>query len=388
MQGGLVLKPQERIERALEELSEVLKSRPDKNLLLIEEDLMEGCIPRYAPLSISRAPDPEHDLRQGPPPPPPTPLERLAGAMEGIPGPLKMENPIFPCVGIGSGGVGFIPTVFGIELDEDNPAAPTTALNNIPLADFRDREPPDVETSGKMPEILEYLDTVKENTPGWIQINLPDFQGPFNIAQQIVGTDLFMDMEDDPDAYGILMQQITDFWIAAHRLLTERIGADRLAKAPWRSTRVAECSVNLISAQRYQASVLPYDLQIAEHFGNCVAIHPCSGPHVIKTTLDLLPNVLSTEAGIIPSATAGSMGMDEILGLLKDRQVVLCYGEELVEGEEETTIRGYMERLGEYPTIQFGFTGMYWKKADEPMIVELHKKLDRWYAEEFLPTVA
>ena len=47
-----------------------------------------------------------------------------------------------------------------------------------------------------------------------------------------------------------------------------------------------------------------------------------------------------------------------------------------------------MERLGEYPTIQFGFTGMYWKKADEPMIVELHKKLDRWYAEEFLPTVA
>ena len=54
----------------------------------------------------------------------------------------------------------------------------------------------------------------------------------------------------------------------------------------------------------YEQFVLPYDLRIAEEFGP-LRIHTCSGPHVFRSTMKLIPEIVETECGFIAQSAAG-----------------------------------------------------------------------------------
>lgn len=364
-----------RLQSALHALSQALEKRPDKNADTIEADLMAGRVPRYPPITMGlQIEPPAGDAPRGEPPP----LQRLAEALEGAAAGLAMENPIRPCLPVGLGGVGFLATAFGAKLDSDNPAAATVVKEPLSPSELERCAEPDPLTGGLTPQVLQYIDLIKAATPEWLKLWLPDMQGPFNIAHQLMGSEIFLEIGDQPKRLHRFMQRITDHFIAVHRLLCERIGPARLHPSDNNRYRIAECSCNLVSTDVYEEFVLPYDLQICRHYGNRVAIHPCAGRHVIDETLRHLP-VVRMEAGKVPCAVAGSFNMDEILPRLGGRKTVLLYMEDLLPGVEEQTARRYIEALQRHQTIEFYFGALHWRQPQKQSVVDLHRRLDDFY---------
>ena len=242
---------------------------------------------------------------------------------------------------------------------------------------------PDPRTTGSMPIFRERIELIKQHTPETVKIARFDTQGPFNLAHSLVGQEVFMCPYTEPDKYHRFMSSFTDFWIQGIHVLKEWIGEQR--QCCWDAgAKIAECVTNLISHEMYKEFVLPYDLRIAEEFGP-LFIHPCSGPQVFHQTLNLLPNVVLTEAGYINSqaVAAGAISVDEALEAIGDKPIVLYIGQELPKGEEFEFIRKDIDRYKTNKRLLFTYTGMHWKPRDRPRIRELHRKVDKYWAEEY-----
>ena len=366
------------IDQALEELQTIIIKYPEKNMLKVYNDLEEGRPPSISPLYIGRQFDIDTELNTLKPiGKNRISINKLAQDIKTIVNPLKLYNPYLPALGWRYGPA-TLATAFGIELDLDNVKFPSAPKRNLPLKAFENFDPPDINIAGCFPEIKETIEFYKANTPPWIKILLPDMQGPFNIAHTIVGTELYYALTDAPRLVHRFMQLVTDFLIHCYKILPQWIGKKRMINYIGKSKCIAECSCNLISKDMYREFVKPYDLQLQRVLGN-IGIHPCSGPQVFEVTLDELPNVFYTECGIIEHAFAGSVDIDRALQRIGDRPIILAVGEELVEEREEEIITGHLRKIHQHSLMTFSYTGMYWKKRDEPLIIELHKRMDDVY---------
>ncbi len=288
--------------------------------------------------------------------------------------PLKILNPIWATFNICKGPGTLVPS-FGIPL---NAAAGNCPAYNKTIKQLLTEDPPDPLKSGLLPEMHERIDHIKANTPAIFKINMPDLQGPFNLLHSMVGVEAFTAPYEQEDLFHSIMERITCFWIEVRRNFVSHIGQDRLsplAKYP----RIAECSVNLVSADFYRRFILPHDRRIAEAFGP-LYIHPCAGPHVFRVTLENLP-VAKTEAGYhTEKMTAGSTSVDEALSLIKGREILLSIGQELPAGGELEMIKRDFDRYREYSRLTFNYTGMHWRKKDRPLIREIHQKAEDYWA--------
>ena len=66
--------------------------------------------------------------------------------------------------------------------------------------------------------------------------------------------------------------------------------------------------------------------------------------------------------------------------LAYDRRIAEYY-EELPAGEEEAVMCRLFDLAAHHPRLIFGgFTGLGWKKADEPAMRELHRRMNAYYA--------
>ena len=155
--------------------------------------------------------------------------------------------------------------------------------------------------------------------------------------------------------------------------LREWVGPERLRPINrWPS--IAECSVNLVSGDFYRQHILPYDQRIARHFG-LVRIHPCSGRHVFHATLDSLPGVRATEAGLMrPKMAAPCISVAEALAAIGGQPVLLAIGQELPAdfGRAFDLIRAALHLARSDPRLLFGYTGTDRRRRDRPAIRELH----------------
>ncbi|MHB9025653.1 MAG: uroporphyrinogen decarboxylase/cobalamine-independent methonine synthase family protein [Armatimonadota bacterium] len=365
------------ITAATEELAAQLAAHPERNSDLAHEYVLRGEPRPYPVFYLWRQADidaGEGMVRQAPPVR--NAEERLLDKLRGATRGLANHNPISARFGIGK-GTGTLPASFGIFLD---PELGYTPKGSRPLDEVLAEGMPDPETSGIIPEMREDIETTKRLTPDWVGINLPDMQGPFNIAHMILGDEAFFAPYEEPEKFRQLLDIISDFWLAVHANLRKWIGEARFASHPAFSTRITECSVNMVSTDMYLEHILPHDLKIARAFG-AIAVHPCSGPHVFHATLNNLPNVVYHEAGFIAKTAAGSITPDEALAAIGDRPIILSIGQELPEGEEEEFIRRDLDRAKTNPRLTFGYTGMHWKTADEAMIREMHLRLDAYWEE-------
>ena len=87
------------------------------------------------------------------------------------------------------------------------------------------------------------------------------------------------------------------------------------------------------------------------------------------------------EAGhMINPMTAGSISVDEALASIGDRPIMLGIGEELPAGDEERVMCRLFDLAARNPRLTFGFTGLGWKKADEPAMRDLHLRMNKYYA--------
>jgi hypothetical protein len=367
----------EQITEAAEVFKATLDAHPECRGDLAFEAALAGRPRQHAAFYLGRFPDlAAGEGKHAPPPPPRTPEERLLDWVKGAPGPVAKLNPIEAIRTVGK-GPGTMAASFGIWL---NPEIGFTPHGERPLADVLLDGPPDPETSGVFPEMREDIEATKALTPSWLKIALPDMQGPFNIAHNILGSEVFLAPLTEPEEWDRFMTLLTDSFIAAHRTLVRWIGPERLATHPVKLHRLAECSVNMVSREFYLEHLLRFDRRIAEYYGE-VAIHPCSGPHVFHVTLEHLPHVVYIEAGrMINPMTAGSIAVDDALAAIGSRPIPLAIGEELAAGEEETGMRRLLGLAARNPRLTFGFCGLGWKRADEPAMRDLHQKMNEYYA--------
>jgi hypothetical protein len=367
--------------QAVAALDATLAAHPERRSDLAEGYILRGEPRPYPVCYLGRGPDISagEGMERTEPGPVKPAEERLLGALNGMAWGLPMHNPIRPRLNLGK-GTGTLPASFGIELDA---GLGYTPKGNRPLADVLAEGMPDPETSGIIPEMREDIAAAKALTPDWIEISLPDLQGPFNIAHMILGDDAFIAPYEEPEQFAALMAIITDFFIAVRDNLERWIGPERFPRFPAQTYRIAECSVNMLSPGMYLEHVLPHDRRIAEHFGQ-IAIHPCSGPHVFYATTRHLPNVIYQEAGYIEKTAAGAITVEDALAELGDRPIILAIGQELPEDfdEAERVVRAHFDLAKTNPRLLFGYTGMFWKKADTERIKELHLRLDAYWERE------
>lgn len=79
--------------------------------------------------------------------------------------------------------------------------------------------------------------------------------------------------------------------------------------------------------------------------------------------------------------TAGSISVDDAVAAIGDRPVMLSVGEELPAGGEEAVMRRLFGLGAANRRVRFsGFTGLGWKKGDEPAMRDLHRRMNDHYA--------
>lgn len=363
------------LNEVVEQVLTVLLKQPEKDVLAIRQDLEAGKRPRYAPLTISRQPDPEDPAF----PTPKDDLEKLTQQIAGCLKPLELDNPISPVLGLGGDyGTGFMSSGFGAKIMQ----GPPYHGGVVPLTpdELEKLKVPEPDQEERFEAIKKQIAFYVEHTPVQFKIGLPDIQGPFNIAHALVGTDIFMMMADAPEKVHALMAKTAEYYLRCFQWFRKNIPADRWIPLALNGKRISECSVNLISREKYREFVLPYDRKIVEAWRGVVAIHPCSGPHVIEVTLESFPDeIRSTECGIIPCASAGYMTVDDAVKKVKGRRIILDVGEELTEGKEEETVRHHIDLMKEHPLMMLSYTGMSWKRKDDEFIRSLHRRLDDYY---------
>ena len=121
---------------------------------------------------------------------------------------------------------GTIPTAFGAEeirLTDHTWVKPMLR----DAADVYNLRPADFGQEGVAAEFLEWIRYFRSATQGRLPIQLPDMQGPLDLAANMWGTEpLLLAMYTDPDAVHHLMQFVTDAFIDFVRLVYEASEGD------------------------------------------------------------------------------------------------------------------------------------------------------------------
>ncbi len=234
-------------------------------------------------------------------------------------------------------GVGTLPSFFGAPSSfADENQMPW--CNHLPDKDAVKRAiengPPSLD-AGLGPRIIEtcdyYARTLARHPKLQRNIALyhPDFQGPFDTAHLIYGTDLYLDMCDDPDFVHHLLSVITDTYIA----LMDRILAcmrepldgflhhwDFLFRG---RVLLRNDTAITLSPDMYNEFVRPYDERIFRHYGGG-SMHYCGARY------PWLPDMLQkTEAlqainfGRVPNLDYGRAFLEEVLHLAAPRRIAI-----------------------------------------------------------------
>ncbi len=113
-----------------------------------------------------------------------------------------------------------------------------------------------------------------------IRLYHPDFQGPFDVAHLLYGSDIYYEMYDDPDTVHALMSVVTDTYIERMKQIKPLLNDEYDGfNMHWRnlfpgSLLIRNDTAVNISADMYNEFVKPYDERIMAEFGPS-SIHFC-----------------------------------------------------------------------------------------------------------------
>ena len=147
----------------------------------------------------------------------------------------------------------------------------------------RDLKQPDFTTEGIAADLLETTRFFRRATAGRLPIQMPDMQGPLDLAANMLGSEqLIMDMCDYPDAVHHLMDQMTDDFIKYMHLQEEASEGTLVPihclptvwMPPGRAMSLSDDLLAVISPRLYEQFAVPYNERIAAEFGG-VVIHSC-----------------------------------------------------------------------------------------------------------------
>jgi len=273
----------------------------------------------------------------------------LRHQLTGVSGALASENGL-PAVRANY-GTGILSSLFGAKIfmmPYENDTLPTTRVIAPEDIDrLLDRGIPDLtegfggrvfemgevflEVFRKYPKLLKYCDVYH-----------PDLQGPLDIAELLLGSELFYCMYDEPEKVHAFLSLITDTYQAFMEKWQQLFPTKGEYSTHWGSFVMkgeillrSDSAMN-VSPALYQEFSLPYDTRLLEHFHGG-AVHFCGrGDHYI----DLLSRIPGVYA--INMSQPQYNDMEKIFACTLDRNIrILGYDKEHVKN-------GFGRKSGRY----------------------------------------
>jgi hypothetical protein len=172
---------------------------------------------------------------------------------------------------------------------------------------------PDFTRQGVAAEFLETIRFFRSATQGRLPIQMPDMQGPLDLANNLWGTEgLLMAMQETPAAAHRLLQMMTDDYIRYMRLVREAAQGDWVPMhcmpvlwlPPTLGVALSEDLLAVLSPRLYRAFGPPYNRQVAAAFGGIV-VHSCGSVEHNLAPLAATPGLV----GVNVSITETSLGI-------------------------------------------------------------------------------
>ena len=201
---------------------------------------------------------------------------------------LAVGSDTMPVLPLNHLGDVLIPTMFGAELFvptdmgdslQDTGATPLPILDSIAAAD--DLEMPAM-AEGCMPEIVEIVRAWRAWAPDWVSIVTPFPVGPFSLAAELRGSDLFVDLIDDPDRCHRLLdlcartQVQTEQYLASLRANPTDLPLSNFGVRS-QGRRLGDDTIVNLSPAQISAFVVPHLETIARALGPAT-VHFCTLP--------------------------------------------------------------------------------------------------------------
>ena len=201
---------------------------------------------------------------------------------------LAVGSDTMPVLALNHLGDVLIPTMFGAELFvpsdmgaslQDTGATPLPILDSIEAAD--DLTMPDM-SAGRMPEIAQIVRAWREWAPDWVGIVTPFPVGPFSLAAEFRGSELFVDLVDDPARCHRLLDLCARTQICTERHLLALAGASPdvpVSNFGVRSLgrRLGDDTIINLAPEHISGFAVPHLETIARELGPCT-VHFCTLP--------------------------------------------------------------------------------------------------------------
>ena len=274
-------------------------------------------------------------------------LPRLAAGCDVVPA-VRADTGVINCM-----------TVFGCEHnvpERDRPAITRYATKEA-LAGFE--APADVSGLGCLPQVVEHMEhhvSVLRAQGLWDAVRLThcDQQGPWDIAAQVRGHDIFLDVYEDPPFVHRLMKKCTDVYVAVSRLCKSfdpSPAAGGAGGALWMANgtvRMCGDSDILISAVQHREFVAPYEQEAFRAMGGGW-LHYCGGMPGFKRREGL--HLHEIYAGIDGLRGLNWTTAGDWLGQMRRlRELGLCHVGYLPRADGEPLADYFRRVLSPYPT--------------------------------------
>ncbi len=186
---------------------------------------------------------------------------------------------------------------------------------------------PDFSREGVASEFLETIRYWRAATGGRIPIQMPDMQGPLDLANNLWGTEgLLLAMQEAPAAVHKLLGRMTDDYIRYMRLVREAAEGDWVPMhcmpvvwlPPSQGVALSEDLLAIVSPRLYREFGVPYNQHIAEAFGG-VVVHSCGSVEHNLPALSATPGLLGLNVSITETA------LNAALNAIGSQRVLLAH---------------------------------------------------------------
>ena len=202
---------------------------------------------------------------------------------------LEVGSDLLPVVGLNHFGTVVRASLFGAELKM--PEGMCARLNDIgpsPLPVFSDiKEVRDIGEigldGGLIPEVERFAHLYRQHLPSWVEIMGPAPGGPFSLAMELRGSDLLVDILDEPDLAKELVSRCAEMMVRVEKWFREMV------KTPPKyytnfgilgtGLRLGEDSICNLSPGQIIEFGTPIFRQINQTYGGAGHVHFCSLAH-------------------------------------------------------------------------------------------------------------
>ncbi|QUI23776.1 hypothetical protein HZI73_16410 [Vallitalea pronyensis] len=206
------------------------------------------------------------------------PMVMLQGELDALHTHMVLQDDRVPSIRV-QFGTAQVAAAFGCEMFQPDNSLPCAGNHILKKAqDVYALKKPSFQ-SGWYDRLEEWTEIFKRNIPEGVHIQHPDIQSPFNSAHLIRGNDILLDIYDDPEAFGALLDVVTDYMIDLTRWLKNMVSTDKEWFFDWGAmwkgaARISNCSTHMISPQMYHDYVLERDMRFMKAMGGG-RVHYC-----------------------------------------------------------------------------------------------------------------